>query len=488
MIASLRGLAILAAITVALAVAVLLHRGPPPIDHAVLPAFTGDAHELHWQRAVGDMTAVHAGDKWLMGTRTLDARAIDAVLDALRGARWHRRAERARAGAIHATLAVDGRQVAIGQTVDGVDQAWLVVGDRALLVDGWVARALEPSGLALVDREPFAEVSSVSELAISPPGVVLAGVPRRTSIGIVAPARAAALVSALDDVQLVRLPTSPASGTTVQLGSAAPIVVGGACAPDAQQLVALHAATGDGCIEPAAWQAVVTAATALASPDSLDPRPAGFPLDRVGSLDLGKPGHDPERVAELVAALAAPGQLVALPKAAPKSSLVVAPKGGAPITLDIYPDAVARHGEPRAIRVTPNVLAVLARPASAYADTTRWAEDPSVVSRLVVDGVTYDRGAVVGEWHRTPDKKLDPQLVEALATALAHVSAPDAPLPAGFRAAHHVEVTLAPPVGAKTTHRLELGAPGPKGCAARIDGTPMEAPPELCMAAAAVAR
>ena len=480
MIASLRRIAVLAVIALALAVVVALHRSPAPVDRAVLPGFTGDAHSLRWQRAVGDMRIDRAGDRWMMGTRTLDSRAIDAVVSALRGARWHRRGERARAGAVHATLYVDGRAVSIGQSIEGVDQTWLVVDGHALLVDGWVARALEPAALALVDREPFAAAASAPVIRVG--DVELAGTRTRTSF--VAPARAQALIDALTRTQIVRLPTSAAAGTTVQLGTQT-MIVGGPCAPDAPQLVAVHAPTGDGCIEPAAWQAVTAAAAALATPDAIDPRPAGFPLARVGDLVLGNAGLDPDRVGELTAALAQPGELVAVP-ATVRRSIVVAPKTGAPITLDIYADAVARRGEARAIRVTPQVLEILARPAQAYADATRWAEDPSEVAQLVVDGVTFDRGAVIGEWTRTPAGHVDAALVGALAAAASSVRAPDASLPAGFRAAHHVSVTLAPPVGARVTHQLELGAPSPAGCAARIDGAAVTAPAALCMAAAAI--
>jgi len=475
-IASWRGIGVLAVVALALALVVALHRAPGPVERAVVPGFTGDAHSLRWQRAVGDMRIDRVGDHWMMGTRTLDSRAIDAVVSALRGARWHRRADRARAGAIHATLYVDGRAVSIGQSLEGVDQTWLVVDGHALLVDGWVARALEPATLALVDRQPFAAAATAPTIRVG--DVELSA--GRTHAGIVAPARAQALIDALTDVQFVRLPTHAAAGATVQLG-AQTMIVGGACAPDAPQLVAVHAPTGDGCIEPAAWQAVTAAAAALATPDALDPRPAGVTLARVGELDFSKGGLDPDRVAELTSALAQPGELVAVPAGTPRASIEIAPKTGAPITLDVYADAVARRGEARAIRVAPSVLAILARPSRAYADATRWAEDSSEVARLVVDGKTFDRGAVVGEWTGSGDAAL----VTALAAAVSNVRAPDAPLPAGFRAAHHVSVTFAPPVGAHVTHELELAAPGPDGCAARIDGIAVTAPPALCMAAAA---
>ncbi len=478
MIGSTRGLIALAAIAVALAIAVAVHHTADPVDRAILPGFTGDAHELRWQRAVGDMAITRVGDRWMMGTRTLDAVAIDGVLAALRGAHWHRRAERARAGAVHATLFVDGRAVSIGESIAGVDQTWLVIDNRAELVDGWVARALEPQPIALVDREPFAAAAS-SDLRVG--DLALTGTPKRSRLGVVSPARVAALVRALAAIELVRLPTLAAAGTTVTLGSRS-IVVGGKCAADSP-LLSLHAATGDGCLEPAAWQAVIDAATALGSPDALDPRPAGFAIARVqlpdGALELAKPaGLDPDRVAELVAALATPGELVAPPAGAPLRSIAITPRGGDLIWLDVFADAVQRRGEPRAIRVTRAALATLARPARSFADATRWAEDPASITRIVVDGVTYDRGATLGEWSHG-----DAALVSALAEALAIVRAPDEPAPDGFRAAHRIEVTFAPRVGAPTTHRLEIGA----GCHATIDGIDALAPMPLCMAAAALA-
>jgi hypothetical protein len=244
-------------------------------------------------------------------------------------------------------------------------------------------------------------------------------------------------------------------------------------------LLALHAPTGDGCIEPAAWQTAIDAATALASPDALDPRPAGFALAGVGELDLAKPaGLDPDRVAELVAALATPGDLVQPPATPPLRSIAITPRGGAMIQLDIFADAVQRRGEPRAIRVPPATRALLSRPARWFADATRWAEDPASITRIVVDGVTYDRGATLGEWSRG-----DAALVSALAEALAIVRAPDEPPPDGFHVTHRIEVTFAPPVGAPITHRLELGS----GCHATIDGNDTLAPMPLCMAAAALA-
>ena len=107
----------------------------------------------------------------------------------------------------------------------------------------------------------------------------------------------------------------------------------------------------------------------------------------------------------------------------------------------------------------------------------------------------YDRGAVLGEWSRTPAGpvakpfgRAQVPAVEALATAVAQVRAPAAALPPGFRPQHRITVTFAPPVGEPSEHVLELGPPRATGCMARIDGAGATAPLVLCTAAVALAR
>ncbi|HET9990489.1 MAG TPA: hypothetical protein VFQ65_18290, partial [Kofleriaceae bacterium] len=143
-------------------------------------------------------------------------------------------------------------------------------------------------------------------------------------------------------------------------------------------------------------------------------------------------------------------------------------------------------GEAVALRITPGAGAILGRPASALLDTERWAEEPSTITALVLDGITYRRGAVLGEWSREPAGPLDPALVEALAQAAAKVRAPAR---TGVAVTpHHLRITFAPPVGGAVTRELALGAPSPSGCPAMLGSEPVTAPLALCTAVAALAR
>lgn len=523
MTASLRGLAALALIAIGLALAALVGaRGTTPIDRAVLSGFTGDAHALRWVRPGGEVRAIRAGDRWSVGGRAADPRAIDAVLGSLRGARWHRDAPADRAGAIRATLYIDDRAIGLGAFVDGADQAWLVIGDRARLVDGWLARALDPDPLSLIVRTPFADAARAPAIRIAGGGldVSLSGRPRRIANGLASPALVDALDAALADVAIVDLPAPhalpaqlapDAPGITVALGSDAELTVGGPC-PDAghgSAWIALRSPDGDGCVDAVAWQAVVAAALAVGSSDAIDPRPAGMPLAQIafgdGVLDLSTRPRvllggaapvdaDLDRVAELLAALAQPGGISAPLAGAPRATLALTTRDGDTIALDVYASGVVRRGEAREIEPPPAMLAVLLRPARALVDPTRWAEDASAVARVVLDGVQYDRGAVLGEWTRTLPlgatamPPTDLALVDALAAAAATVRAPDAALPADFRWDHHLAIALAPPAGARTTHALDLAAPTQAGCLARLDRRAgVRLPLALCTAVAALA-
>src|SRR4029079_1709338 len=93
--------------------------------------------------------------RWQQPPGLADPTTIDAVLTALRGGRWHRRAEAKVAGTPRARLAVDGTLLGIGAPLAGTEQTWLVRGDDALLVDTWVANAFAPEPLALRLRHPL---------------------------------------------------------------------------------------------------------------------------------------------------------------------------------------------------------------------------------------------------------------------------------------------------------------------------------------------
>ncbi|MEO6776190.1 MAG: hypothetical protein ABI467_24770, partial [Kofleriaceae bacterium] len=296
------------------------------------------------------------------------------------------------------------------------------------------------------------------------------------------------------------------------------VQIGGACARPEQIAITVDG-TG-ACVTSAAWATARAAIDALLRPaaDTVDRRPAGFPIDHIGltgaTLSLvhrptlvvdptarpsgsaaSPPGHaglarpaDPDRVDELVRALAEPGAPVAVPAVAPAFTLSIVPVRGEPIALDVFPDAVHRRGEAIALRITPAARAILGRPASVLLDPERWAEEPSTITTLVLDGVTYRRGAVLGEWSRSPGPEApgDAALVEALAQAAAQLNAPArtgaAPTP------HHLQITFAPPVGATVTRELALGAPAAGGCPALLGSEPVTAPLELCTAVAALAR
>jgi hypothetical protein len=127
------------------------------------------------------------------------------------------------------------------------------------------------------------------------------------------------------------------------------------------------------------------------------------------------------------------------------------------------------------------------RSSTDYRDPTRWREDPTTISSLSLDDVTFTRGAVLGEWTRKPagkpGDKFDAALVDALASALATVRArPRQETTEHPRMLHHVTLTITPPTGAPSTHKLEMGGTDPGGCAGTADGAAVELPLELCTA------
>jgi hypothetical protein len=525
MIAGMRGLVALAAI--ALGLALVLALVPPASgvaieSRAVLPGFAGDASELDWKRPRGpDVHLDKHGEEWQLvrPPGIADQRAVAAVLASVRGARWHRRGERARAGTIHATLTITGvgasrsgmatpdHVIELGDPIHGADQAWIVVDDTALLVDGWLARALDPDPLALRERMPLGDAHAANRIALDGGGhhVAIAGTPRRDNNVVVAPELVERFEHACEQLELVRMPDGPllaAPADSVRIvADSAFVTVGGAC-PGDPRLVAVRARTGDGCVDPAAWRAVLDAATALDRPPEAvaDPHPVAaainaitlpdgaLTLDRRPSILIGSTLHaaDPDRVAELVRALAEPAT-VELPRDPFPDAAAVHIRIDAATSVDLaLAGGVIRRGtEPIVLRPSREVLAILERPARLLLDTTRWIEEPSTITRIVVDGATYRPGAVVGEWTRAPAGSFDPALVSALASTLAQVRAPGrdgtvTPL-------HTVEVTFAPPVGQGAVHVLQLGAPTVDGCPAVVDGITVTAPAALCTAAAAVA-
>ncbi len=262
--------------------------------------------------------------------------------------------------------------------------------------------------------------------------------------------------------------------------------------------ILVDTSAGAGCIDARALQNLDTALHALVAtpygPIDLRPLPlvpATLTLRDGTVLDLSRPrigdaDVDRERLHELVAALSARGEsAIPLPTTKPTGTITAVDRAGTQVVLDLYDRVIARRGEQGAIQVSAANWTTITRPTAALRDPTRWREDPTTISSVAVDNVTYKRGAVLGEWTRAPAGKVDPHLVDALVESLATVRAPAGAPPATIT--HRLRVTITPPAGSPTTHTLELGTPTDAGCAGRVDGTAVLLPLPLCTAAVALA-
>lgn len=451
MIASWRGLAVLAVIAGVLAVwlAVDVTRTHAPVDRRLVHLDTAKVQRLAW----GDLVATRTGTTWKAGNVTLDTAAIDDVLRTLDAATWHRRG--GTPGAIHATLDVDKTRIGIGDPLLGAAQTWLVVDGTPLLVDTWVAHALVPGAFALHVRHPFAGAATADRIALHTPDVELDGHPRRLGgkqLADVAAVRA--LEQALAEVEIGEVARPSGGPSSVELDGATTLV-GGPCGDD----LATSGPYGQQCIGSAAWNRVVTAAEAV----HVDLHPVIAAPRTIVLVDGTVDAHDTQ-AAPLVHALVTPGTVVASDARALRMITV---DGAA---LGVLPgDAVRRTTDGTVLQIAHEDWRALQQPASAWADPTRWSEDPSAVTQVTIDHAVYSRGAVLGEW--TPPRKD----LETLAAALAHVQAHDG---TAAPTAHTITVTLAPPVGPRTTHTLELGA----HCSGAIDARPVVFEPATCRA------
>jgi hypothetical protein len=199
------------------------------------------------------------------------------------------------------------------------------------------------------------------------------------------------------------------------------------------------------------------------------------PPPRAGDNDA-----DRDRVAELHDALITDGTIAA--STAPAiGTIAVTDHAGTHWDIEVLPGNLVRRTVDKVVlRIA--AWPMLQRPGTAYLDPTRWSEDRFAVTEVTLDGVTYARGAVVGEWTRTPPGTVAPDKLETLAAALATVRAPLAT--ASSKPAHALTVKLAPPVGEPATHTLEVGA----GCLGTVDGQRVRFDPALCTAISAVAK
>lgn len=524
MIATRRGLAVLAAIALVLAIVVALdaRRRPASMDRSLAAGLAVDRITgLRWERPGGPGVAlVREGERWRWRAPVAadaDPGAVASVLATLRAARWHRRAQASAAGATPRALTIttdEGatRTLRFGQPLEGAEQAWIVDGDHAVLVDRWIARALDPDDLvALAVRQPFADAASAAVIDVGgTDGVRLEGAPRRRvrpSAVLVAPALARALedaLAALTIVTLVEPAPAAAAGLPVEVGGLRGTVHDADGCGGRADLARLESAMGTGCVDRRQVAAVRAAMEALRGPARavIDPRLApieatrivlvdGTPLELAGTPRVGPHPADPARVAELLAVLAAPAEIDEAPvrgAAGGARTLTVTDRAGASIVLELRaPRRVRRAGEAVTLRLTPAAWEVLMRSPAALRELALWTEDPLALTAIAIDGVTYRRGAVVGEWTRAPAGAAAPGAVEALAITLAapRVLAFAAP---AFRAIHRVTLTITPPGGAPSEHVLELGAATPRGCPARADGVVVQLPPAICQQVSALAR
>lgn len=513
MIASRLGLVIASAIALVLALVLALDvmRDAPAIDRALVPGFD-PAHvtALRWRRtcsppAQGCVPVVEvrkgtAGWRWASDGAPVERTALDAVLSALRGATWQRAADGPASAGVEVEVARGARttKLVLGPPLPGGAQAWITRDGQRLLVDDWVIRALAPEPLVLRMRHPFADAASATRIVIEHAQAIrLEGSPRRLvkpAPFLLAPSPVKALELALAELEIValRADTAPLGDRRWTITIDAPLLVtvdiGGPCgAPDQ---LAIAGTVGQGCVAKPAVDAIDRAlATVIDPARALELRPLPIEPVRVTLPDgtvvdlekrarVGDRDADPVRVAELVSALATPAERVDRPATTPTGKLVVEDRAGVKHELELFADrVVARPGEANALRVPAAQDAALRRPATALADTTLWTEEPTTISAIAIDGTTYTRGAVLGEWSRSGPGADLPGVVEQLAGLLAR------PRSLGTHAvaqpSRELAITVTPPSGAPRTHALALVVL-PQGCGAIVDGARHLLAPELC--------
>ncbi len=537
MIASRNGVIIAWLVAIILALLLALGRGTPePSERVLVPGLDLDAiTAMSWIGPKGFRIerdpASSTGWRWTHPVAEADRQAIEDVLAALRGATWHRRAEPAAAGTPGVTLQIEAGgpspiAIAIGQPL-GEEQRWIVIDDHALLVDAWVARAIAPDPVAFRIR-PFARVAQAEQIEVG--SFVLTGTPRRITklagvpIELLANATAVEqLERALGDISIVAIPNGKVPvdnnfrGTRVGLDGKLVAVEAGMCpVPDREHHAIFGPAIGPSCVAEPAWQSLIAAASVFDLPSDPAARrtslaalverrpvpvePTQIVLGDRSTLDLDKRARitdptgardaDPVKVAELLAVLATPAEPVDLPTTPPIARLEVktattrAP-GVATLQLAVYSGGiVARHNEPIGLRVGDGSAAILARPGSAYVDRTLWSEEPTTVHSLQLGGVTYTRGAVVGEWTRVPAGAVDAATVEQLVGLLADLrstgeaTAPIDPMP--------VILAIVPPAGSPSERKLLLGRDA--RCAATLTAGSVALDPQICRLAKKLAK
>jgi hypothetical protein len=481
MIASRMGLWIAGAFAVGLALIVIfdVRRDHAPRSRELVPGLAVDnVHELAWPER-GIVLRRDAKGAWAWAEPAAlagpaDPRTVGDLLAALRAARWHRRVDNGHIGGpAHDALVIDGgTRLALTAPVEHGGLVWLVRDGASYLIDAWVARALSPEPLALRVHVPFPDPSSARELRLD--GVTLRGTPRTLVEPVqlvIADPLVDALEHALGQLAVVALPRAPvvARSPTVQLDAVAVSAGEGGCGTGQ---VAITGTFGPGCVDDKAWQAIAAAGEALRGKPAeiADPRPVPFEptqlvlpdatvLEVKKRLRIGDRDADPARVTELLAVLAAPAEIVALPAARPTGELVANAADGGAHVLDLYGNGiVARRGEPVALRIGAGGYALLVRPSEALRDPTVWLEEPTTVASITIDGTTFTRGAVIGEWTRSGPGPDNPGMVDRLVEQLSILRGHGA-APAGGTKRHEVTLHIVPPTRADVhTRTLTISA------------------------------
>lgn len=512
MIATARGLAMLAAIALALAVALLVTgRGSvDAVDRAVVPGFDASkVSELEVRHGSTTTRLRRAGDDWRIEDPPgiADPATVDAIITALRGGRWHRHAKATAIGGTgegqaRGQIRVNGTTLVIGPSLPGTGQTWIVRGDEALLVDSWVANALVPDPLELRVRHPLDCTAATAITATTSDGSV-----RIENGRLVEPKPLwlderwlRALADACAQIEIRSLDGRAGPPGDLQItANGNRLVQTGTCTDPRYAYV--DTPSGGGCVDASALDRLRGALRPLLAPthELIDVRPLplepakltlpdGSVLELAKRPRIGDVDADPDQVRALVAALRTRGEgALPRPPGKPFATITAVAADGTAVTLELFERerAIGRAGEPGVVRVSDDAWATITRPSAVLRDPTRWREDATTLSSLTIDGVTYTRGAVLGEWTREPAGKVDAALVDALVETVATVRAPAGPPPR--RVAHRLTVTFTPPAGAATTHAIELALPAGDGCPARVDGVSVVLPLPLCTAAIALA-
>ncbi len=544
MTASRLGLAVLTAIALALAVLVALDTPPAAVRRSdrVLPGLEpARVVRLAWTRA-GETFAIERGERaWRVAAPPPAAGPVDdgvvadvlGALELASATRWGGAADAARVAAAPSalTLVVDGEvagaaarwTVTVGAIDDATGLAWIATGaGRAARVEAWVARALDRR-VDDLRRRVVVPVAAPTAIEVHAGGVdlVLSGAPAAAlwpaGAARVAPAAVAAVADALAALRLVTiLPPTPAParpGTIRVLGGDDVVELEdlGAC-PGAPGRRAVGGTAGTGCVDGAAWDAVIAAARRIADEPVavVDPAPlAAAAVERLVLADglaiaprggawraeptaIGAaPELDAGRVRALLAALAAPGKVAVSPAPggpAPAPALTVTYAGGATHTIAVVDATRVRRGdEPFTLEVGAAAVALVRAGAAAVVDLTLLAADPYLLRAIeVVEGgraVTVTMGDTFDAWGSTTGVA-DVAAIGRVRELAGGLVGDEPAAPAPLRRTLRLRFDPPPTAGAgPTTVELEVSSAARDGrCVVTVDATSARVAAPACAA------